>query len=89
MTVRAFVVLLLVTVAAIGVGDWVARDFTAPGLERSFAVMVVAAAIIAPVAWLLERAGWIRGGWDPAQAREERRRREGAAGQGQRSGGDA
>jgi hypothetical protein len=62
MTVRAFVVLLLVTVFAIWVGDSFAADFAAPGLERTFAVLVVAAFIVAPAAWLLEKLGWIRKG---------------------------
>ena len=62
MTVRAFCVLLLVTVFAIWVGDTVAADFAAPGLERTFSVLVVAALIVAPAAWLLEKLGWIRKG---------------------------
>ncbi|MFM1989715.1 MAG: hypothetical protein RJA99_2672 [Pseudomonadota bacterium] len=62
MTARAFVVLLLVTVFAIWVGDSVAREYAAPGLERTFAVLVVAAFIVAPAAWLLEKLGWIRKG---------------------------
>ena len=34
MTVRAFIILLVVTVIAIWIGDRVASDFAAPGLER-------------------------------------------------------
>ena len=61
MTVRAFIVLMLWTVVAVAVGDHFARDFAAPGLERTFAVLVITALLVAPVAWLLERMGWIRG----------------------------
>jgi len=60
-TVRAFIVLLIVTIVAIGIGDHFAHDFTNPGIERSFAVLVIAAIIVAPVAWLLGRIGWISG----------------------------
>jgi hypothetical protein len=62
MSSRVFVLLLLVTAGAIWIGDVVADDFAAPGMERTFAVLVVAAAIVAPVAWLLERFGYIRRG---------------------------
>lgn len=61
MTVRAFIVLLIVTVLAIALADRIARDFSAPGLERTFTVLVIAAACVAPVAWLLGRIGWISG----------------------------
>jgi hypothetical protein len=62
MTVRAFVVLLVVTVLAIWLGDRIAQDFAAPGLERTFTVLVIAAAVVAPAAWLLGRIGWINSG---------------------------
>jgi hypothetical protein len=61
MTVRAFILLMIVTILAIGVGDHFAERFTSPGIERTFAVFVIAGAIVAPVAWLLGRIGWIRG----------------------------
>ena len=57
MTVRAFIILLVVTVIAIWIGDRVASDFAAPGLERSASVLLIAAAIVLPVGWLLERIG--------------------------------
>jgi hypothetical protein len=83
MTVRGFIVLLLVTVFAIALGDSFARTFAAPGLERTAAVLVVAAAIVAPAAWLLEKLGWIRpGAVDLAgrrSATDAPRRRDGEA----------
>jgi hypothetical protein len=62
MTVRAFIVLLAVTVVSIYFADRIARDFAAPGLERTFSVLVIAACGVAPVAWLLGRVGWINSG---------------------------
>ncbi len=62
MTVRAFIILLGVTVLAIWLGDRIAQDFSAPGLERTFTVLVIAAAVVAPAAWLLGRLGWINSG---------------------------
>jgi hypothetical protein len=58
----AFFVLLLVTVAAIWFGDSFAEGFAAPGMERTFAVLVIAAVAIVPVVWLLDRLGMIRKG---------------------------
>jgi hypothetical protein len=58
----AFFVLLAVTVAAIWLGDAFASDFAAPGMERTFAVLVIAAVAIVPAVWVLERMGLIRKG---------------------------
>ena len=84
MSPRVFLFLLLVTVGAIWVGDLVATEYAAPGLERTFAVLVVAAAIVAPVAWLLERFGYIR-----KEKVELGRRRDRNGSNGQRDGGAA
>jgi hypothetical protein len=81
---RVFLFLLLVTVGAIWVGDVVARQYAAPGMERTFAVLLVAAAIVAPVAWLLERLGHIRKGKVELGRRGER-----TGSNGQRDGGAA
>ena len=62
MTVRAFIILLAITVAAIWGADRFARDFAAPGIERTFAVLALAAIVVAPAAWLLGRLGWINPG---------------------------
>jgi hypothetical protein len=61
MTLRAFLVLMIVTMFAIAVGDHFAREFSAPGMERTFSVLVIAGLIVAPAAWLLGRLGWIKG----------------------------
>ncbi|RPH43337.1 MAG: hypothetical protein EHM87_14040 [Burkholderiales bacterium] len=58
----AFFVLLLVTVVAIWFGDSFAEGFAAPGMERTFAVLVIAAVAIAPAVWVLDRLGMIRKG---------------------------
>jgi hypothetical protein len=59
---RVFVLLLAVTAGAIWIGDTFAAGFAAPGMQRTFAVLAIAAAIVAPVAWGLERFGYIRRG---------------------------
>jgi len=58
----AFFVLLAVTVAAIWFGDSIAAEFAAPGMERTFAVLVIAAVAIVPAVWVLDRMGLIRKG---------------------------
>jgi hypothetical protein len=85
MTVRAFIVLLLVTVIAIAIGDHYAQEWTAPGLERSFAVLVIASVIVAPAAWLLGRIGWISGRLDLSRRRSDRP----SSNDGHRNGGAA
>jgi uncharacterized membrane protein YfcA len=62
MTVRAFIVLLVITIIGIALGDRIAKDFAAPGLERTFTVLVIATLIVAPCAWILGRMGWINSG---------------------------
>lgn len=75
MTVRAFILLMIVTVVAIAVGDHFAEGFTAPGMARTFAVFVIAGAIVAPVAWVLGRIGWIKGRFE--LGRKNRPQRDG------------
>lgn len=82
MTVRAFIVLLIVTLVAIFFADRVAQGFSAPGLERTFTVLVISAAVVAPVAWLLGRIGWITGRLDLGARRT-------SSGQSPRNGGQA
>ena len=43
MTVRAFIVLLLVTVVAIWFGDSIAQEYAAPGLERTVGILAAIA----------------------------------------------
>jgi uncharacterized membrane protein YfcA len=81
---RVFLALLVVTVFAIWVGDIVAQEYAAPGMERTFAVLVIAVAIVAPVAWILERLGYIR-----KEKVELGRRREAPAPKRQGDGGAA
>ncbi len=64
MTVRGFVFLLIVTVAAVGIGALVAEGFTNRGLERTLAVAVITAAIVFPAAYWAEKRGWISGALD-------------------------
>jgi hypothetical protein len=78
MTLRAFLVLMVVTMFAIAVGDHFAQQFAAPGMERTFSVLAIAAPIVAPAAWLLGRLGWIKGRFEV-----------GRKGQPQRDGGEA
>ena len=60
MSPRVFIFLMVVTFVGIWIGDVVAERFAAPGMERTFSVMVIAALVVAPTAWLLERLGYIR-----------------------------
>ena len=57
MSPRVFLALLVITAFAIWIGDVVAQEYAAPGMERTFAVLVIAVAIVGPVAWAFERLG--------------------------------
>ncbi|HRA79466.1 MAG TPA: hypothetical protein PK956_11715 [Burkholderiaceae bacterium] len=64
MTRNGFVVLLLLTVAAIGVGAQIAERYADPGLGRTLIVAVFTALVVFPAARFAERRGWIRGELD-------------------------
>jgi hypothetical protein len=79
MTVPGFIFLLIAAVAGITVGAHFAESWAAPGLERTFAVALITAAIMFPAAKLAEWFGWIRGGLNMGGAGEGDRRRDEAA----------
>jgi hypothetical protein len=64
MTVSGFILLLVAAIVGITVGAHFAEGFTPPGLQRTFAVGVIAAAIVFPAAKFGEWCGWIRGRLD-------------------------
>jgi hypothetical protein len=62
MTVAGFILLLVAAIVGITLGAHVAEGFAAPGLERTFAVALITAAVLFPAAKLAGWLGWIRGG---------------------------
>ncbi len=80
MTVRGFVFLMIVAVAAsIGAGLIVER-FTAPGFERTFWFAALTAIVVFPAGWLAERLGWVRGRLNLTRAGTEHHDRSESAG---------
>ena len=61
MTVRGFVFLLLVGVAASVASGLVVEQFTAPGLQRTLAFAAPVALALYLAGWWGERRGWIGG----------------------------
>lgn len=61
---NGFVLLLLLTVAAIGVGAALAERYAEPGLGRTLVVAIFAALVMFPAAKFAERRGWIKGELD-------------------------
>lgn len=71
MTVRGFIFLMLVGVAASIVSGLVVERFTAPGLERTLAFAVPVGIVLYLAGRLGEKLGWISGRfeWGKPQAR--------------------
>ncbi|GMU45217.1 MAG: hypothetical protein KJZ98_14500 [Burkholderiaceae bacterium] len=64
MSRNGFIALLLLTVAAIGVGAWIAEHFAGPGLARTLIVAAFAALVVFPAAKFAGHRGWINGELD-------------------------
>ena len=64
MTRNGFIFLLLLTVAAIGVGAQIGERYADPGLARTLVVAIFTALVVFPAAKFAERRGWIRGELD-------------------------
>ena len=64
MTRNGFIFLLLLTVAAIGVGAQIGERYADPGLARTLVVAIFTALVVFPAARFAERRGWIRGELD-------------------------
>lgn len=61
MTRNTFILMLIITIAAITLGDAIAGRYTDPGLARILLVGAITAAIVFPIAKLGERLGLISG----------------------------
>ncbi len=64
MSRNAFIVLLLLTVGAIGAGAMIAERYAEPGLGRTLIVAIFTALVVFPAAKFAEHRGWIRGELD-------------------------
>ena len=64
MTRNGFIFLLLLTVAAIGVGAQIGERYADPGLARTLVVAIFSALVVFPGAKFAERRGWIKGELD-------------------------
>jgi hypothetical protein len=62
MTVAGFILLLVAAIVGLTVGAHFAESFAPAGIERTFAVAIITAAVLFPAARLAGWLGWIRGG---------------------------
>ena len=71
MTVRGFIFLMVVGVAASIVSGLVVERFTAPGLERTLAFAAPVCIVLYLAGWCGEKLGWMGGRfeWGKPQAR--------------------
>ena len=61
MTVRGFIFLMVVGVAASIVSGLVVERFTSPGLERTLAFAVPVGVVLYLAGWVGEKLGWMGG----------------------------
>lgn len=61
MTVKGFIFLMVVTMAAVAAGAAIGDQVAAPGLERTLTVALVAAPVVYLAGIFAERRGWVSG----------------------------
>ena len=65
MKVKAFLILMVVTVVTVVLAAKLAERWFAPGFERGIVIAVIAALVVFPLTRLFERLGWVKGSWSP------------------------
>jgi hypothetical protein len=63
--VKAFLILMVVTVVTVVLAAKLAERWFAPGFERGIVIAVIAALVVFPLTRLFERLGWVKGSWSP------------------------
>jgi hypothetical protein len=79
-TLKAFLFLFVVTIAAVVASATIAERLVDPGFERGIVIAVLSALVVFPAARWAEYRGWIKGAWSPGgelrEAQDARRERE-------------
>ncbi|MET0506850.1 MAG: hypothetical protein ABWZ78_01550 [Burkholderiaceae bacterium] len=68
MKVKAFLILMVVTVVTVVLAAKLAERWFAPGFERGIVIGVIAALVVFPLTRWFERLGWVKGAWSPGGA---------------------
>jgi hypothetical protein len=83
-TLKAFLFLFVVTLAAVVAGAFIAERLVAPGLMRGALIAILAGLVVFPAARWAEYRGWIKGDWSPGgelrKAQDARKTEQTAAG---------
>ena len=66
MKVKAFLILMAVTVATVMLSAELGERWFAPGMERAVFVGIVTCAVVFPLSRFFERIGWVKGSWNVA-----------------------
>lgn len=89
MKVKAFLILMVVTVATVMLSAELGERWFAPGMERAVFIGIVTCLVVFPLSRFFEYIGWVKGSWnisgdkdgdDAASAGREARSADGNAG---------
>lgn len=90
MKVKAFLILMVVTVATVIISATLGERWFNPGLERAVFIGIVTCLVVFPLSRFFEHIGWVKGSWNiagdkdtdesgPAAMRDEAGERRSAA----------
>ena len=66
MKVKAFLILMVVTVATVMISATLGERWFNPGLERAVFIGIVTCLVVFPLSRFFEHIGWVKGSWNVA-----------------------
>ena len=66
MKVKAFLILMVVTVATVMLSAELGERWFAPGMERAVFIGIVTCLVVFPLSRFFEYIGWVKGSWNVA-----------------------
>ena len=64
MKVKAFLILMVVTVATVMLSAELGERWFAPGMERAVFIGIVTCLVVFPLSRFFEHIGWVKGSWN-------------------------
>lgn len=66
MKVKAFLILMVVTVATVMLSAKLGERWFSPGMERAVFIGIVTCLVVFPLSRFFEYIGWVKGSWNVA-----------------------
>ncbi len=66
MKVKAFLILMVVTVATVMLSAELGERWFAPGMQRAVFIGIVTCLVVFPLSRFFEHIGWVKGSWNIA-----------------------